>query len=626
MIFKAIKVFEPTTRRIAAVLLGSTLTVLTPSAQTVAPTPMGPDAMGITSDELMQHIRYLADDAFEGRGSGEKGAALAAKYVALEFEKYGLQPAGQSQSWFQEFEIALGSKIGPATRLVSRAKGEARTHSASVDFLPFDNVERQSATGAVVFAGYGIIAPEHQYDDYAAIDVRDKIVLVLRREPQANDPKSVFQGTNHTAHAEFRTKLKVAQERGAKALLIADAAPNRQSISQMASGGPFRFGLRAQSIPMIFVDYNLAAGWLQSANHDLAKLVADIDIDLKPRSFALDNLIELNVELLSQKATARNVLGLLPGADAMLKDEIVLLGAHFDHVGYGLPPGTNRTASAIHNGADDNASGTAALLELAEAFARAEVRPRRSLLFIGFDAEERGLLGSQHYVEHPLHSLSNILAMINLDQVGRGKNGLNIGGIGTSPGFKGMVDQLKQNSPLNITTSQGGRGPSDHASFYNQNIPVLFFHTGLHPQYHKPTDDWPLIHTTEIEQVTRLAWLFVDHLANADTGPSFTKADGVPFRRSRRDRGVQLGVQFDPEFGGDGVKVTQVSANSVAERAGVKPQDVIVRINEETISNYDQLISIIGRLNRSASAELVVMRDNHAHSLTVKFGAPAENP
>jgi Zn-dependent M28 family amino/carboxypeptidase len=283
---------------------------------------------------------------------------------------------------------------------------------------------------------------------------------------------------------------------------------------------------------MLFVDYELAAGWLRRVGHDLDELVSKIDADLKPRSFVLENAsVSLAVNLVPQKAEAKNVLGLLPGADPQLKDQVIVLGAHFDHVGYGFPPSTNRIPSSIHNGADDNGSGTAALLELAEAFAGAPTPPRRTLLFIAFDAEERGLLGSRHYVEQALKPLSNTLAMVNFDQVGRGRNGLTIGGVGTSAGFKSMVEDAAAAFSLKVTTEPGGRGPSDHASFYNKAVPVLFFHTGLHPQYHRPSDDWPLIHAPELEQVTRLARSLTERLANQEEKPAFTKSDGLPFRR-----------------------------------------------------------------------------------------------
>ena len=238
------------------------------------------------------------------------------------------------------------------------------------------------------------------------------------------------------------------------------------------------------------------------------------------------------------KAVINNLIGLLPGSDPSLKDEYVVVGGHFDHIGFGNNPTDRGKTERIHNGADDNASGSAAVIELARAFTSLKKRPRRNLLFMAFNAEERGLLGSRHYVNKPTVPLTNIVTMINLDMVGRGASGLDIGGVGTSPGFKPMVDALATNFELKVKTNPGGKAPSDNTSFYNKNIPVLFFYTGKHDDYHKPTDDWQRIDTAEIQSVTRLAYLSADRIANGAERPEFRKSDGNPVLVRSRSRGI----------------------------------------------------------------------------------------
>ncbi|MEW6305711.1 MAG: M28 family peptidase, partial [Verrucomicrobiota bacterium] len=568
--------------------------------------PATPSAPGIAVENIMRHLQHLADDALEGRGSGEKGADLAADYLAAEFAKYGLEPAGDPASYFQKFEVSLGASLGPKTQLKATVESVSTNLPVNVAFLPFDNVTNQSAHGSLVFAGYGISAPEYQYDDYAGLDARGKIVLLLRYEPQADNPQSVFAGNQNTPHATFLSKLSNAVHHGAAGVLMVDAAPRRQTVAKLAETGPFRMGLQTNTLPLAFVEYAVAQAWLQTAGADLAQLVKDIDSDVKPRSCALDKVaVEVSVEIAREFARTKNVIGRLRGSDPALAEQYVVVGAHYDHIGYGLRKENRGKAEFIHNGADDNASGTSVVLELARTFAAQ--RPKRSLLLMLFSGEERGLVGSRHYVDHPVVPLDKTVAMVNLDMVGRGKQGLDVGGVGTSPLFKPMVEELKTNFTVRVTTSPGGRAPSDNTSFYNKGLPVLFFYTGQHKDYHRPSDDWQLIDRDEIGQIAQLAGRVVERIASQPEPPKFVKSDGNPLLSGARR--VRLGVMIDAEGRGPGVTITEVMPDTPAARAGLKAGDVLKALNEKLLENPVGFVTTLGRFRPGETIDATLVRE-----------------
>ena len=570
----------------------------------------------ITSEELMQHIKFLADDALEGRDTGSPGNKRAADYIASEFEAAGLKPMGDNGTYFQYFEVDLDPKPGPGSTFLTRIRGEEHLYQVNNDFLPFDSPEKGTASGQVVFAGYGITSSEHEYDDYTDIDAVDKIVLLLRKTPRDGQANALFKGNPFSVHATFTNKVANAIRHGAKGILIVDAANRRETIEQMARSGARPLGLRAgDAIPFIFVSYQLAQKWFKIHNRDLQQVVEQIDRDHQPDSFELTNVFaEVKVDIERRTLMTRNVVGFLEGRDAELRNEHLIIGGHFDHVGYGRNP---QQPEFIHNGADDNASGTAAVLEVVEAFSKTHERPKRSILFMAFNAEERGLLGSRHYTEHPALPLTNAVTMFNMDMVGRGANGLDVGGVGTSPGFKKLVEGISTNFEIRVGTRSGGRGPSDHASFYRMNIPVLFFHTGQHEDYHKPSDEWEKINQPEIEEITRIVLLISNHIANAKVRPEFTRADGNATRRGRTP--ILLGVKIEFDSEAQGVRVVEITAGSPAEKAGIESDDIIQIFDSNKIETTRDLTRSIARQRRGSSVTVQVQRAGTTLMLDVTF-------
>lgn len=553
-------------------------------------------ALTITTNELMVHIRFLADDRLEGRGIGGQGNLEATEYVAEKFRNYGLKPAGEAKDLLQPFKIDLNAQLDDSCALVVRVKEERLVLKLGEDFLPFDNLDEGGAFGPLVFAGFGITAPEQGYDDYANIDATNRIVLILRRTPDTARENALFKSRSGrpNTHALFTTKLANAKRHGAKAILIVDASRKRQSIQEMSNGGPKRVGKQKDSLLFTFLSYEQAAEWFKSANRDFASVVEGIDAGQRPDSFRLRSLlVTLKIKIRREKVTVHNVIGLLEGSDPKLKHEYLVIGGHHDHLGYGRDASKRGNPDFVHNGADDNASGTAAVLELAQAFATARTRPKRSLLFMTFNAEERGLIGSRHYVNHPLIPLTNTIAMLNLDMVGRGASGLDVGGVGTSPGFREMVKNIATNFTVKLSLTPGGKAPSDNTSFYNKNMPVLFFFTGKHDDYHKPSDDWQKIDRPEIGQITRMAYLIADQLANSPSRPEFSKSDGNPVRRGRTR--LLLGIVIDSEYQGDGVRALDISADFPAGRAGLKKGDILLKLDDVEMSSVADIGRFLAR-------------------------------
>jgi hypothetical protein len=555
---------------------------------------------GISPETYLNDVKYLASPELQGRATGTPELEKAGAFIASQFKSFGLKPLSGS-SFELAFPAELGAHPGPDNTLAASASGERRTLAQGTDFVPFTFSTNGKFSGEVVFAGYGITAKEYNYDDYAGIDVKDKIVLILRHEPQENDDHSVFNGKKLTSYAEFVTKMVNAKMHGAKGVIwINDlsAHKNADKIEKFgASGGPRDGGV-------FFLQMTVAEAerWFASEGRDLKQTVAEIDKDLKPHSFAFGKVkVDLSVDLIRETKTVHNVAAYLPGKT----DEYVIIGAHYDHLGLGdehsLAPNARGT---IHPGADDNASGTAGVIELARWFSK-QPRPKRGIVFMTFAGEELGLLGSSWYVNHPSLPLEKAVAMINLDMIGRIREGrVFLSGIQTGTTLAKILEDTKVPDGLKLDQSGRNSGTnmndaSDHASFNAKQVPVLFFFSGLHADYHKPGDTADKIDAPDAAKLLDYVADFAGRLSAASDRPQFVKvarpSNPISAHGDAGDSGnVQSG--YGPDFGSipdfneppKGVRFADVREGSPAAKAGLRGGDIMVEFDGKEIGNlYD---------------------------------------
>jgi hypothetical protein len=542
---------------------------------------------------LREIVKYLADPAREGRGVGTAGIDSAAAYLARDMRRSGLRAGGDSGSYLQRFEVTTGAEpIEPC-----RLEVAGRTFSLGDQFQPLGFSTNGTLRGPVVFAGYGITAPGYDYDDYARLDVKDKIVLVLTNEPGEMDSTSTFEGSVNTPESEVRTKAINAREHGAMALLIANGPKfhaGEPPLRPKAEGAGYMSG----GLLAAFVGDGAAAA-LVGSGPSLLALQESIERDSKPHSVALGDTAIVTTTLRRQRARIANVVGWMLGRDTT---RTIVVGAHYDHLGYGGEHSLTPDARVPHLGADDNASGTAALVAvertLASKFAHGW-RPRHTLVFCSFTGEEMGLVGSGHYVDDPLRPLETVETMINMDMVGRLRdNRLMVMGVGTAVEFPSLVANANRAAGFDLKTSQDGYGPSDHSSFYKKKLPVLFLFTGAHADYHKPSDTWDKLYYQGIARVSGFVTALVESL-DARPKPTFqqAKADSTTGRiAGGGGYGAYLGTIPDYLQTEGGVLLSGVRDGSPAARAGLQAGDDIVKFDEISIGNiYDYTFALRSR-------------------------------
>ncbi len=683
---------------VACLVVFGSSTAAERDADSLAPATATPHAE--LHDAMVEDLRFLTSDELQGRSSIDPTILDAADYIAERFRGFGLETSLFDGSPLQFLDIAVGPRLGSkaANFLEITSYGSDQDEdddrvelSLSRDFLPLAiGASEQALSGELVWVGYGICAPEYQYDDYAAVDVQGKIVMMLRKEPGTNDPDSPFKGAENTRHAFFETKVATAIDEGAAAVLIvndpasvekmvAAAEQRRQGeLSRLAKIRQRLLALPAEAlnareklngqikriesmlaesdeaataergllgiaeagtqsqhgsasvdaadgeptprppIPVLSISRALANRLL--ANR-LSEFEAEIDSDWQPRSRLLAGTqLRLGVELTPSSARSPNVIGVLPGRGA-LANETVVIGAHYDHVGMGefgsLAPGT----VAIHNGADDNASGTSAMLrvagELVQKLAGEQpVDSRRRLVFIAFTGEERGLLGSKHYIEQPRFPLSSTVAMINMDMVGRlNDNELTIYGTGTAEGFEALLDDVNEDAKFKMVKVQSGYGPSDHSSFYQAGIPVLFFFTGLHADYHRPSDDFDKLNLIGMDRITDIISQVSERLATAPERPVYAETEkNVQIRRQLT---VSMGVTLSQQPGD--VVLSSILAAGPAAEAGVRAGDQLIQVGKKTVHRIEDVMEQLRLQSPGDVLSVVVRRDAEELKLEIKL-------
>lgn len=577
-----------------------------------------PSLSSSAADTFRSQVRYLASDELTGRGVDTPGIKLARDYIAREFSVYGLLPGGDNGTYLQAFGVTTGVAVKQPTSL---AVNDREALTLDSDWTPLGMSASGHVNGELVFVGYGITAKEYGYDDYAGIDAKGKIVLVLRYEPPPKDDKSPFQKwPRYSTYATLRAKMNNARDHGAAGLILVDLQQPRPPARELI---PLRGIVYRNDNGVIAaqVKRERAEQWFNTQGGSLSALKEKIDREEKPSSMPLRGTqVALSITLEPIRGRAENVIGILPGSDPALRSEAIVVGAHYDHLGLGYY-GTrdSSTEGQIHHGADDNASGTAVLLHAARQLAESNSRPRRTLVFIAFSGEEVGLLGSRYYVEHPLFPLSTTKAMLNLDMVGRLRdNRLTVFGTHSARELSGIVNEAAQEAGLEINESDRV-GRSDHMSFYNKKIPALHFFTGSHLDYHRPTDTWDKLNLEGMAQISDLVASVAQKVAGTQVPMNFVALPSRPPAQSDEpSRGYGAYFGSIPDFGGtvDGVRLAGVTEGSPAALAGLREGDVIVSFAGSKIHDLEDLVKLLRAKKPGEEVEIVVLRTGVA--LTVK--------
>ena len=634
------------------------------------------------ADRIASDLKYLSADEREGRGVGTDGINQAADFIEQRWIELGLNTKLFEETPFQGFELPGLETLGSADEnflTVHFPDDTLQSLELKKDMIPLTLGRNGSFEGDLAFVGYGITARDDSgeiyYDDYEGIPVAGKIVIVMRKEPQQQDPNSFFDGREPSVHAYFTTKEENAAAHGAAAVLIVNdqasvgssawSADGREKIAAILDqtnalrdelareqwsertqtrwlrdynallddlntaveaanqtsetlpgieGGGQSLG---KSIPTFFVRRAIIDQLLQQAElPSLSDVEQDIDRDLKPRSAVLKGITVSGMATIDQEPIqVKNVIAELAGRGTYA-NETVIIGAHYDHVGMGGPASLAPGTYAVHNGADDNGSGTVALLEVARELAeRLRGEDHRRIVFIAFTAEELGLLGSEHYVRNPRFPLDSTVAMLNMDMVGRLKNQLTIYGTETSEGFDDLVEKHNAARNFDLEKIPSGNGPSDHASFNAVKIPVFHFFTGLHSDYHRPTDDFDTVNIAGIARISSYVTDIAYEIATIPTAPAYIEQAAV--RRSRASQG-RFGVQMRGQ--GDSVIIETVMQGSAAEEAGIQPGDQFVSVDENAIRGMSDLRKALRGTRPGSKIIVEIRRDGEVKKFEVTLG------
>ncbi len=603
---------------------------------------------------MRRDVAILASDEFEGRGVTTHGIHRAAEFISQEFRLAGLKPGGKDGSYFQPFTMKGATQTGVSRIRLSGPQGQDIVLQQGAHFQPLGMSSPGNVDGPLVFAGYGISTPANapsaqSYDDYQGLDASGKVVVVLRDTPRADNKEASFGGARRREYGSFTRKMQNASKHNAAAILFVNDRDAARDGDELLDFNFLAAGDTPVELPAFHVRRSVLDRLLQSAGGvGLSDVEKDIDGNLRPRSEPLTGWsahLEANVK--RSGIQGKNVIGILDG-HGPLAHETVVVGAHYDHLGFGGPGSlASIKKPAIHHGADDNGSGTAALMELARRFAETPNRTGRRLVFVAFSGEESGLLGSVYYCKDPIVPLAETAAMVNMDMIGRlradtqsrwamvlsllqpqvgvplltfvnavdptmkglldSKDRLIVYGTGSAKTFDRLIDQTNARHGFRLKKVASGRGPSDQDSFYVKKVPVFFFFTGEHADYHCPSDTADRINIAGMRRVADLVQDVVAALAQSPDRPEYVRV--VEQQMARPEGNIpRLGIRPDYAHDGEGVMLSGVTDGGAAAKAGLKEGDCIVGLGGKPVKNLQGYMVLLSNHKIGEPVQLEVQR------------------
>ncbi|MBK9176331.1 MAG: M28 family peptidase [Flavobacteriales bacterium] len=517
-------------------------------------------------EQMRYDVKYLASDLLEGREAGTPGERLAVDYIAAKYGNVGLMPYGDDATYLQAFTFNADPKLGEKnTMQLGRRKLKA-----GEEWYPLAFSASGPVRGKILKLEYGIVAPELSRMDYPdSADFKDRIVAFSVSSPDGIHPHSKY-----LAHHDLQARAQKAADHGAAAVLFFNDDPTAPTPEPRLSAK-----VKSIGIPVVFLTGEL-----------YEQLVLD------------NNPCAINVDIVREERTAYNVVGMIDNGS----QNVVVIGAHLDHLGWGDEGSLHRGEKAIHNGADDNASGIAVMLQLARDLAEMDQARANDYLFIAFSGEEKGLYGSNYWTKNPTVPIAELNYMINLDMVGRldSTGSIGINGVGTSPAWAEVERILV--GDLKVKTTTSGIGPSDHTSFYLQGVPAIHFFTGTHADYHKPTDDEEKVNYPGMLRATRFIESLITTL-NDDGKLAFTKTEEVNTEDTPRFK-VTLGVVPDYMFDGKGMRIDGITEGKPAANAGLRVGDVVVKLGTIDVNDMMGYMKALAQFNKGDTAKVKVLR------------------
>ncbi|MEI7663595.1 MAG: M28 family peptidase [Bacteroidota bacterium] len=569
----------------------------------------------ITSKDLHEYVQFLASDSLKGRKPGTAEINVAAKYIRDHFKSDGLRLMGEDG--FQWFEIVTDVNLTDRNAL-SFAGSDAVIKK---NFIPLSFSGSGTVNAPVVFAGYGfdLNLDSLKWSDYKGIDVKGKWVMVFRADPELDNSDSKF-----IPFSDVRSKVFTARDQGAAGLLL--VTPKGQDKEDKLMPLVVENNEVTAGIPVVSITRELANKILGSTGYSVDSLDRAIVGGKTPKSFLTGTTLNGTIEVVQKREKTANVIALLEGSDPLLKNEYLVVGGHYDHLGFGGAGSGSRMpdTNAVHNGADDNASGTALVMGLAKRIAPDRKKLKRSILFVNFSAEEIGLIGSKYFVDHSPVDLKNIKAMFNFDMVGRydkEKKSISVSGTGTSVEADSILKSLETGLPFAVVHSPDGYGPSDHASFYSSNIPVFFFTTGVHMDYHTPLDDTEKCDFNAEKVIGDYATALIETVDNL-THPLTFRESGKKQSAGRSGRQLKVTLGVMPDFAGSekkGLRIDGVTKDGPADKGGMKKGDIITGINGMPVGDIYEYMTRLKKLKHGMTVNVEVIREGKHQVLIIQL-------